>query len=333
MAQLTIHNYRKVLASATITPLYIVYGEEQYFHDDFLQQLQIRLFGEQCAGKLNVSVFYGTEDSFAEILNACMSYSLFAENKLVVVRQFDKLKLDNKDALIKYAENPQPGTTLVLLAEKWGTTKFHKALASHATLLQCYKLFESDIFAWAQNRFNEAGLKVEKDALRFLVENIGSNILRLNLEVDKIISFAGDRKVLSQNDIADLTGFNREISVFALQKMLAARNLERSLRIGLRLLEQGENLAAVLPILFTFFRRMWLVKELQNRGFNQKKILNELGGKQFVYKDIFATVSNFSVEHIKATIEKIEQCEFQLKTSQQQMESILTLLCYFICKK
>jgi DNA polymerase III delta subunit len=76
---------------------------------------------------------------------------------------------------------------------------------------------------------------------------------------------------------------------------------------------------------------MWVVKQLYDKNHSEKSILNILGGSSYAYRDIFATHGNFSYQHLQIIFEKILEAEIQLKTSQKSVESILTILSYFIC--
>ena len=90
-------------------------------------------------------------------------------------------------------------------------------------------------------------------------------------------------------------------------------------------------MAAILPMIFIFFRRMWAVKQLLEKNNSENQILSLLGGTSYAYRDIFATHGNFSYQHIQLIFEKILEAELQLKTTQKTTESILTILSYFIC--
>jgi len=98
------------------------------------------------------------------------------------------------------------------------------------------------------------------------------------------------------------------------------------------LLEQGETINSILPMIFLFFRRMWIVHELKMSGKSESQILKELGGSSYYYKDIFNSLDNFTKEKFFYIFEQLELSEIQLKTSQKHEESILTMLIYNICK-
>lgn len=331
MKQVSVSSFNKYIENPIKDNLFVIYGEERFFHDSLLTKIEDRHFKNKADKDLNYHVFYGTEASVSDILSACLSFPMLTDRKLVVVKEFDTLQISDKESFLKYISNPQSTTTLVLTAEKFGVNKFQKDILSHAVSIRCRKLSSGDIYQWSSEKFRSANIKTSKDCIAFLVENIGSNLLRLDLEIEKIKNYLGTEETLTLEKISKITGFTRDVNIFNFQKSLAAKNLKACLKIGYHLLEQGESMAAILPMVFIFFRRMWVVKQLLEKNHSEKNILDLLGGSSYAYRDIFATHSNFSNQHIQLIFEKILDAELQLKTTQKSPESILTILSYFIC--
>jgi DNA polymerase-3 subunit delta len=331
MKQVSISSFNKFIENPIKDNLFVIYGEERFFHDSLLAKIEDQHFDNKADKDLNYHVFYGSESSVSDILSACLSFPMFAARKLVVVKEFDSLQITDKESFLKYISNPQSTTTLVLIAEKFGGNKFQKDIFNQAVSVRCRNLNTGDIYQWSSEKFKSAKIDASKDCIAFLVENIGSSLLRLNLEIEKIKNYLGPEESLTLEKVSRITGFTRDVNIFNFQKSLAAKNLKICLKIGYHLLEQGESMAAILPMLFIFFRRMWVVKQLLEKNQSESSILKQLGGSSYAYQDIFATHANFSYQHIHIIFEKILEAEIQLKTSQKSGESILTILSYFIC--
>jgi DNA polymerase-3 subunit delta len=332
MKKLSVNSFNKYLATSPADILFVFYGEERFFIDHLLLDLENYIFKEQPDRQINCHTFYGTENNLNEIISTCMSYSMFGAKKLVVVKEFDKLKSPALDNLIKYVLNPQKSTVLVLTADKWGKTRVYQQILEQAVCVPCKPLREEEIYGWLNARVKNAGIKAERESILFLVENIGNNLLRLSTEIDKILGYIGPGGQLTLDLVTQLTGFSREVNIFNFQKYLADKKFEQSLKIGMQLLEQGEALAGILPMLYGFFRKIWLVKALRSRKLNDHQILQQLDGKLYFYKDIFIAEEKFTLPQIQQIMEKILDAEIKLKTSQAIHESILTMLCYYICQ-
>jgi DNA polymerase-3 subunit delta len=331
MKQLSVSSFSHYIENPIKDNLFIIYGEERFFHDYLLTKIENKHFKNKADKDLNYHVFYGTEASVSEIFSACFSFPMLTDRKLVVVKEFDSLQVADKSSFLKYISNPQATTTLVFISEKFGVNKFQKELMTHGVSVRCKNLNSSEIYQWSYDKFKNANIKISKDSIAFLIENIGANLLRLNLEIDKIKNYLGPEEALTTDKVSKIIGFTRDVNIFNFQKSLATKNLKSCLKIGFHLLEQGESMAAILPMIFIFFRRMWAVKQLLEKNNTEKQILILLGGSNYAYRDIFATHKNFSYQHIHVIFEKILEAELQLKTTQKAAESILTILSYFVC--
>jgi len=332
MSEIPVSGFGSHLNKPDLNNLFLFHGPERYFQDQLIDQLEQKVFTDPAAKDFNHHVFYGSDSSLNEILSACLNYPMLSDKKLIVVKQFDELSLNDKDSFMRYLTNPQKSTILVLVADSWGKTKFHTELLKLSSAVNCRKLYEKEIYSWVKSKFKERNIESDEKSLSFLIENLGNNLLRLNSEIEKIINYLPKGNKLTSESVFEITGFSREINVFNLQKELGAKKLQRSLKLSIKLLEQGESINSILPMIFLFFRRMWLVNDLLNRGMNRQKILAELGGSSFYYKDIFNSVNNFSKAKLISIIEHLEQADIQLKTSQKKDASILTMLIYNICK-
>ena len=332
MPELSIQQFPKYFDKEEISNLYLFWGPETYFHDVFISLLENKVIPDTPSRDFNYHSYYANDVSINEVVNTCLSFPMMSDRKLVIVKHFDKMTIDDKDAFLNYIQNPQKSTTLVLTAETWGKTKFHNELIKAAISVNCKTLYEKDVYTWTKSKFDEKNILIEEDSIAFLIENIGHNLLRLNVEIEKLSNFASEGQTLSLKQISEITGFSRDVNVFNLQNELGKKQLKNALLIGLKLLEQGESLASIFPMVFLFFKRMWVIKEMLITGKGQKQIVSELGGNPYYYRDIFSSQKNFSIAQLKEIFQNLEQADILLKTSQKHDESILTMLIYNICK-
>jgi DNA polymerase III subunit delta len=332
MPDLSISQFNTHLEKNEFQNLYLFWGPETYFQDIFVSQLEKKILPDSASKDFNYHMYYANDVSINEIITSCLSFPMMSTKKLVIVKHFDKLTIEDKDAFIKYINDPQKFTVLVLTAEAWGKTKFHTDLMKTAISVNCKTLYENEVYKWVKLKFTERKILAKEESIAFLVENTGYNLQRLNVEIEKLSNFVQDGQELSKKLISEITGFSRDVNIFNFQHELGKKNLKAALQLGLKLLEQGESLASIFPMIFLFFKRMWMVKELSRSGMQQKQILSELGGNAYYYKDIFNSLKNFTSKQFINIFKQLEQSEILLKTSQKHDESILTMIIYNICK-
>src|SRR5437879_5357560 len=95
--------------------VYVIDGEERLLVDEALRLLKSKVLAARAAD-FNLDVFNGREAGITKILIAARTLPCFAENRLVIVKEADKIAADEQDALLAYLADPSPSTVLVLLA-------------------------------------------------------------------------------------------------------------------------------------------------------------------------------------------------------------------------
>jgi DNA polymerase-3 subunit delta len=332
MPEVSIQKFSKYLEQENLQNLYILWGPETYFQDAFLAQLEKKVIPDPASKNFNFHMFYGSESKINEVISACLNFPMLSDKKLVIIKHFDMINIEDKEAFSKYIHNPQKSTVLVLTADVWGKTKFHSELLKASVSVNCKTPYEREIYAWVKSKFDERKILIDEKSVTFLIENVGHNLLRLNVEIEKLYNFVSEGQEVTLKLISEITGFSREVNVFNFQHELGMKNLNKALQIGLKLLEQGEALASIIPMVFLFFKRMWVVKEMVKTGMGEKQIVADLGGNPYYYRDIFKGHNNFTNMQLKDIFHDLEKSDILLKSSQKHDESILTMMIYNICK-
>jgi len=333
MAAYTIDSFVKNIRNFDNDNIFIFHGSESFFIDYLIKKITDASFDNSSDKDLNHHKFYGTENSISEILSACMSYPMLAERKLVIVKEFDRMTTSKSEAesFLKYIDKPQSTTRLILAATKMDNTGLAKKILKKSVSVECRNLHPGELYAWVARKYKDSNVEVEKETISFLIENIGNDLLRLNQEIEKSVDFTGNVKKVSLELISELTGFNREVNVFNFQKVLGARNLEDSLKIGLQLLEQQNAMEVILAMLYRFFRQVIVLKQLNSMSMSKSDIIKKLNEKEFALRDAFASINNFTMNELIFIFGKIEETDIFLKSSERSKESIITMLCYYIC--
>src|SRR4051812_39975158 len=92
-------------------PLYWLEGEEEYFIDKAIAYAEHHILNESEAS-FNLSVFYGKDANWADIVNACRRYPMLAERQVVILKEAQQMK--DIEKLESYVENPSASTVFVI---------------------------------------------------------------------------------------------------------------------------------------------------------------------------------------------------------------------------
>lgn len=327
-AEQTVQNIKE----GQIEPLYYLTGREKFFHDQIIEALSGKIFTDKGSRDLNQTMLYGTENTMGEMLSAVLSYPMLADYKLVIVRDFDQMKINDPESFNKYLQNLQKTTCLVLSAADKGRTKIYQNIEKAAYNVDCKPVSDYKITEWFTNYCRRQNVNIDQQAVIFLINQVGSNLLSLNLEIKKLLDYKNDDSAISIEDIERTTGISRDYSVFALQNALSQRQIASALKIGNNLIDSGQNINFIVAVLYAFFRKILVASSLRSKGSARQQIAKEMGLPEFQFKDIYNALSKFNPAQIKEIIGILHETDIQAKTSAIDEKPGLQMLCYKICR-
>lgn len=279
--------------------MYWLEGEEDYFIDAVVQFAENNILNESEAG-FNLTVFYGKDTAWADVINACRRYPMFAEKQVVIIKEAQDLKGIEK--LEGYVEKPL-ASTLLFVAYKGkkmdGRTKLAKLLKEKAVLMSTKKLYDNALPEWTAERAKEKGFTLTKKAIFLLIDHIGNDLSRLNNEIDKLILNLKDRKQITEDDIEKYVGVSKDFNVFELQQAVAQRDLYKAVRIVQYFASNPKAgpLQLVFPSLYNFFSKVRIVYSVPAK--DEKAVAAAIGVNAWFVKDYVATATQFTYPEIE----------------------------------
>jgi len=242
-------------------PLYWLEGEEEYYIDKAVEYAEKHILPESQAA-FNLSVFYGKDANWADVINACRRYPMFAERQVVLLKEAQQMR--DLEKLEPYIENPLSSTVLVVSYKEKkldARKKFTKLVKEKGVLLTTRKIYDRDVPEWTQHLVQGKGLTITPRALALLADHIGNDLSRIENEIEKLTVNLGKRTQITEDDIEQYIGVSKEFNVFELQSAIAARDLGRAIRI-IRYFEANPKagpIQMILPSLYNFFSKIFMI--------------------------------------------------------------------------
>lgn len=274
-------------------PVYWIEGEEEYYIDQVLDYAEHSLLTESEAS-FNLSVFYGRDASWPDVINACKRYPMFAERQVVIIKEAQHMR--DIDRLEPYLEQPLSSTVLVIgYKEKKldNRRKFAKLIKDTGVLVSTKKLSEPDLRSFGESLVQAKGLSIEPLALGLLVDHIGADMQRIENELQKLAVNLAERKTITPDDIERYVGISKEYNVFELQHALAKKDTTRCLRIigYFEANPKAGPIQLIIPSLYGFFSKVFML--FGAAGGDDKTLGAVLGVPPFYVKDYKAATRNF----------------------------------------
>jgi DNA polymerase-3 subunit delta len=253
----TLEQYKAFFDSLQSSPprrIYLLYGGEEFMKKEIVGSLIQRMLpGEN--RMFNLDIFYGDEFDRNAFRDRISSYPLFAEHRMVILKKYEALAAANREFVLEcLASIPDSLTVVVESAdEKAEAPKLRtiRALAeSQGIAFDCKHLTESETLKRVKARLKKEGFGIEPEALDLLVDSVGTQMLDLVNEIDKIAILSQGTAVITRDAVKEVIGRYRAESVFAFINRLESQELGDNLKMLNMLLDDGEEPIFILAMLF-----------------------------------------------------------------------------------
>lgn len=298
-----------------LKPVYLIYGSEELRLEQALARLK-RLVEEVADLDFNMDTFDGENADADDVIAAANTLPFASERRLVIVKNVDKMNKDALEAFAAYSGDPSPTTVLVLVAAKLAkNTRLFKAVDKLGGAAEYAAPRKADYPSEVRGMFESKGKRISGDAAELLVASVGYDLRRLAAEVDKTISFVGDKADISRQDIEDVVATTASTSVFEFVDAIADRNVGRSMRLLGLLLGEGESVYGLHALTLRRLRDLIAVGALDERGVSLGGIAKELGRPDWQLKRLPRQARAFRAGELVDLLRAAAESEAQMKTS------------------
>ena len=282
-------------------PVYWFEGEEDFYIDQLIDVAEHSILNEADAG-FNLSVFYGKDASWADVVNACMRYPMFADKQVVILKEAQQMK--DLDKLEAYIDKPLASTIFVVAHKEKkvdGRSKLAKLLKERGEVLTTKKMYDNELPSWTQEFIESKGYKPTQKAIHLLVDHIGNDLSRIANEVEKVFLNLGKRTTITEDDIENFVGISKEYNVFELQNAVGKKNLAKAMQI-VQYFESNPKAAPiqlVLPSLYSYFSKVFMLFGAQG---DDKTVAAQTGINAWFLKDYKTSASVYGFEGVQSAL-------------------------------
>lgn len=263
--------------SGKTQPIYFLMGEEAFYIDKIADYIENNVLTEEEKG-FNQMVLYGRDVTIEDVIANAKRYPMMAEKQVVIVKEAQDLSRTIEN-LCSYAESPQPSTVLVF-CYKYKTLdkrkKLAKIIAKNGCLFESNKLYENQVGEWLSSNLAEKGYKIEPKASLMLVEFLGTDLSKINNELEKLMLILPKGSIISPVHIEQNIGISKDFNNFELRKAIGEKQIVKANQIINYFAQNSKSnpLVMTISLLHSFFTQLLLYHGLKDKGkINVSKIL------------------------------------------------------------
>jgi DNA polymerase III subunit delta len=268
-------------------PAILLLGEEPYLRDGCRSQL-IEQYVSEAARTWAVSRFSAERGDVQAALDQAQTLPMLSPQQVVFIEEAEAIEEfgeKKRDEAVKQLENyladPASFTVLVIEAShldqrmKLAKLLTEKALVVQVGLGDDPNQRNAAAVILARTLGKEQGVEFAAGAAEELAECVAADLQRLKTEIEKLATFAGDRKLIRRDDVALMVISERVATVWEMADMIATRQSKQALDFLDRLLREGEEPLSMLGAMAWMYRKLVEASDLKGsvNGFQAARAL------------------------------------------------------------
>jgi DNA polymerase-3 subunit delta len=323
----------------TTPTFYVFHGDDDLRIEEEVERL-IAKFGDSPNASLNTAEYDGATTTLTEILSAAMAYPFMADKRLIIVKGLLAYitrkgagETGKKAVQMLVEQLPTlPEWTRLIFVERDKLSDSHKVVqkAREAGANGYEKAFMApkDSTGWIVRRAQEYGVKIESNAAAALASVTGSDPRRADNELIKLISYVNNERSITEDDVALLTPYVAEASMFEMVDALAEGRSGVAAALVRRLLNQQEDAFSLFGMIIRQFRLLLLTKEYLAAGGSRDRneIARVIGAHPFAAEKLSQQSRRFTIAQLEQIYRAIHDYDVKIKTGRIEPEVALDLL-------
>jgi DNA polymerase III subunit delta len=263
---------------------YVLLGDEIFLYErcrraviDTLVPADLRDF---CLSDLDLA-----EANIFEVLDRARTPSLMAPFQVFFVRGLKALytrgaKKEEFAAIEEYFRSPNPQCLILFIADhirmpsdprrmdmedKNRYERIRETLGDWCGMVELARADEADALRWVTAESERSGVRFDTDAARELADALGSDMMLIASEWNKLVLYAGEKRQVTLGDVETMVLAAKQRSLYELTDAISAKDTPRALELlqGLLNASDGGEDSAIghLYMLARTFRQMLVILE------------------------------------------------------------------------
>ena len=271
------------------------------------------------------TVFYAGETPVSLIAEAIQNHSLFADSRLIIVKNAEQIKKkDEIELFISCIKEMETGTALALLSDEIKLAAALDDAVPKANRQIFYELFEREKADWLRSFFRNEGFNIEPGGIETILEMVENNTSAFKQECSRLMLFLPRDRPVKAADIEKWLSHSREESAFTLFSRIAAGDLCKALESLRTMLAAKESAQSILAGLAWCFRKLGDYLNLLETGEVNSFELKKIGLSSPKAKDDYTAAGRrYNAAAVEACLAITADYDILLRSPAAALENIL----------
>lgn len=308
---------------------YLYYGEDTSLINNEVNKLKNSI-------GISSDILYYDIENVSDIVVESSTIGMFDPYKFIVIdaySYFSSKKDLDISLLVNYFDNYNVNSYLIFTygSSSIDTRKKLYKLINDKGIVKKFDATLDYLNDFVNKYISDNGYSMDKNSISFLLNRCDNNIDNIKNELDKLMLYKLNDKVITRDDISLLTIEDINDTVFELVSSILKNNNEKAMKLYYNFINNGMDVSQIIGVISSQIRLLFQVKRLYNNGKSNDDIAKILEFKSvYRVKYLLSDCYYYSEGDLLKYLSKLADIDKAIKTGNGDGRLLLEL---FIAKK
>jgi DNA polymerase-3 subunit delta len=298
-------------------PAYLIHGDD---HGRIAERrASLRAMAESAAGTAGVEVYEADQCTPENVAGALSAMTFAMGRRFVIADGVERWKESEVDPVAQALKSADPETlTVAFFAREEGRYKAPGKLRDAVTKVGGKVAAEVNVKGrelpgWVTDQAKEMGLRMDRNAARALIAQVGDRQQRLTRELEKLALEHGEGATVGAAEVEESCATSAERKVWTLADALVDGDRRTALATLLELRQQGERITGLTYRMGGKLREAAMVADALAAGQSKAQAKKLLKGAPWAADRTIAAIEKRDAETLRRAVVAIADLEVQTR--------------------
>jgi len=300
------------LKSGNLKQIYLFYGVESYLRRQYRERFKKALVNDD--DMINFHYYEGNDISVSSFIDVAETLPFFADYRVIIWENSGLFKSADEKLFDYLKAVPESTRILFVEAEIDKRGKMFKLFSSWGSAVEFPVQGEDVLKRWIGSTLKKESKQITERAATYFLDKVGTDMENIHTELEKLICFCWDKDVITEAAIDEICTPQITNHIFDMVEAVAGKRKQEALRLYYDLLALKEPPMRILFLVARQFNNLLQVKELKNKGFDNKSIGAKINLPPFVAGKYVGQALKFKMAELKEAVTTCVDAEQAVKT-------------------
>ena len=316
-------NIKEDIKNKTFKRVYLLYGTEEYLKRLYRNKLKEAVLADSDA--MNLAEYAGKGIDEKEVRAFADTLPFFADYHLVILENTGWFK-SATDFADYVPELPETAVLVFVETDVDKRGRMYKAVKEHGYVCEMNGMTEQELKLWVASLLKREGRKIAESTVLFLLEQVGTDMAKLECELEKLICYTMGRDIITAEDIREICTEQLTGKIFAMTEAMAQGRKKQALDLYYDLIALQEKPLGILYMIQRQFHFLLIVKGMKKNGADKGSIASAIGVPPFAVAKYMSQADRFQTAELKKLLDYSLTLEEDVKTGRLKEQLAVELL-------